>query len=129
MMMNVGNPEEAFSLSAIPNDGVGLARMEFIIANHIKAHPLALIHFDKLEDKFAKSRIFELTRNYEDKTQFFVDKLARGIGTIAAAFYPKPVIVCLSDFKSNEYSNLLGGKQFEPHEENPMLGWRGASRY
>ncbi|MGB7378794.1 MAG: phosphoenolpyruvate synthase, partial [Rivularia sp. (in: cyanobacteria)] len=129
IMMNVGNPEEAFGLSAIPNDGVGLARMEFIIANHIKAHPLALIHFDKLEDKFAKSRIFELTRNYEDKTQFFVDKLARGIGTIAAAFYPKPVIVRLSDFKSNEYSNLLGGKQFEPHEENPMLGWRGASRY
>lgn len=129
IMMNVGNPEEAFGLSAIPNDGVGLARMEFIIANHIKAHPLALIHFHKLTDKLEKSKIFELTRNYEDKTQFFVDKLARGIGTIAAAFYPKPVIVRLSDFKSNEYSNLLGGKQFEPHEENPMLGWRGASRY
>ena len=129
IMMNVGNPEEAFGLSAIPNDGVGLARMEFIIANHIKAHPLALINFHDLKDKFEKSKIFELTRNYEDKTQFFVDKLARGIGTIAAAFYPKPVIVRLSDFKSNEYSNLLGGKQFEPHEENPMLGWRGASRY
>ncbi len=129
IMMNVGNPEEAFGLSAIPNDGVGLARMEFIIANHIKTHPLALINFHQLEDKFEKSKIFELTRNYEDKTRFFVDKLARGIGTIAAAFYPKPVIVRLSDFKSNEYSNLLGGKQFEPHEENPMLGWRGASRY
>ncbi|MEA5594051.1 phosphoenolpyruvate synthase [Rivularia sp. UHCC 0363] len=129
IMMNVGNPEEAFGLSAIPNDGVGLARMEFIIANQIKAHPLALIHFHELEDKLEKSKIFELTRNYDDKTQFFVDKLARGIGTIAAAFYPKPVIVRLSDFKSNEYSNLLGGKQFEPHEENPMLGWRGASRY
>ena len=129
IMMNVGNPEEAFGLSAIPNSGVGLARMEFIIANHIKAHPLALINFHELTDKFEKSKIFELTRNYDDKTQFFVDKLARGIGTIAAAFYPKPVIVRLSDFKSNEYSNLLGGKQFEPHEENPMLGWRGASRY
>ncbi len=129
IMMNVGNPEEAFGLSAIPNDGVGLARMEFIIANQIKTHPLALIHFHELEDKSAKSKIFELTRNYDDKIQFFVDKLARGIGTIAAAFYPKPVIVRLSDFKSNEYSNLLGGKQFEPHEENPMLGWRGASRY
>ncbi|NJM19636.1 MAG: phosphoenolpyruvate synthase [Richelia sp. SM1_7_0] len=129
IMMNVGNPEEAFGLSAIPNDGVGLARMEFIIANHINAHPLALIHFHELEDKFEKAKIFELTRNYDDKTDFFVDKLARGIGTIAAAFYPKPVIVRLSDFKSNEYSNLLGGKQFEPHEENPMLGWRGASRY
>ncbi|MBE9214156.1 phosphoenolpyruvate synthase, partial [Plectonema cf. radiosum LEGE 06105] len=129
IMMNVGNPEEAFGLSAIPNDGVGLARMEFIIANHIKTHPLALIKFHELEDKFEKSKIFELTRNYEDKTQFFVDKLARGIGTIAAAFYPKPVIVRLSDFKTNEYCNLLGGKQFEPHEENPMLGWRGASRY
>ncbi|MGB6296892.1 MAG: phosphoenolpyruvate synthase, partial [Rivularia sp. (in: cyanobacteria)] len=129
IMMNVGNPEEAFGLSAIPNSGVGLARMEFIIANHIKAHPLALINFHQLEDKFEKSKIFELTRNYDDKTQFFVDKLSRGIGTIAAAFYPKPVIVRLSDFKSNEYSNLLGGKQFEPHEENPMLGWRGASRY
>ena len=121
IMMNVGNPEEAFGLSAIPNDGVGLARMEFIIANHIKTHPLALIHFHKLTDKLEKSKIFELTRNYEDKTEFFVDKLARGIGTIAAAFYPKPVIVRLSDFKSNEYSNLLGGKQFEPHEENPMF--------
>lgn len=129
IMMNVGNPEEAFGLSAIPNSGVGLARMEFIIANQIKAHPLALVHFHDLEDQLEKSKIFELTRNYDDKTQFFVDKLARGIGTIAAAFYPKPVIVRLSDFKSNEYSNLLGGKQFEPHEENPMLGWRGASRY
>jgi pyruvate,water dikinase len=129
IMMNVGNPEEAFSLSAMPNDGVGLARMEFIIANHIKAHPLALIHFDELEDELAKYKIAELTLQYENKTKFFVDKLAQGIGTIAAAFYPKPVIVRLSDFKSNEYANLLGGKQFEPMEENPMIGWRGASRY
>jgi pyruvate, water dikinase len=129
IMMNVGNPEEAFGLSAIPNDGVGLARMEFIIANQIKVHPLALINFDKLEDELAKYKIAELTTQYEDKTQFFVDNLAQGIGTIAAAFYPKPVIVRLSDFKSNEYANLLGGKQFEPKEENPMIGWRGASRY
>jgi pyruvate,water dikinase len=129
IMMNVGNPEEAFSYAAIPNDGVGLARMEFIIANHIKAHPLALLHFDELEDELAKYKIAELTGQYEDKAEFFIDKLAQGIGTIAAAFYPKPVIVRLSDFKSNEYANLLGGKQFEPKEENPMIGWRGASRY
>lgn len=125
----MGNPEEAFSLAAIPNDGVGLARMEFIIANHIQAHPLALLHFDQLEDELAHYKIAELTAQYVNKAQFFVDKLAYGIGTIAAAFYPKPVIVRLSDFKSNEYANLLGGRQFEPHEENPMIGWRGASRY
>jgi pyruvate, water dikinase len=129
IMMNVGNPEEALGLTAIPNDGVGLARMEFIIANHIKAHPLALLHFDELEDELAKYKISELTAQYENKAEFFVTKLAQGIGTIAAAFYPKPVIVRLSDFKSNEYANLLGGRQFEPKEENPMIGWRGASRY
>ncbi|KOP27648.1 phosphoenolpyruvate synthase [Hapalosiphon sp. MRB220] len=129
IMMNVGNPEEAFGYSAIPNDGVGLARMEFIIANQIKAHPLALIHFDELEDELAKYKIAELTAQYEDKPAFFIDQLTQGISTIAAAFYPKPVIVRLSDFKSNEYANLLGGRQFEPHEENPMIGWRGASRY
>ncbi len=129
ILMNVANPEEAFSLSAIPNDGVGLARMEFIIANHIQAHPLALLYFNRLEDELARYKIAELTAQYEDKAEFFIDKLAKGIGTIAAAFYPKPVIVRLSDFKSNEYANLLGGRQFEPEEENPMLGWRGASRY
>ncbi|WP_088892713.1 phosphoenolpyruvate synthase [Leptolyngbya ohadii] len=129
ILMNVGNPEEAFSLSAIPNDGVGLARMEFIIANHIQAHPLALLNYDKLDDELARYKIAELTAQYEDKAEFFVDKLAHGIGTIAAAFYPKPVVVRMSDFKSNEYANLLGGRQFEPHEENPMIGWRGASRY
>ncbi|MBD2346463.1 phosphoenolpyruvate synthase [Anabaena subtropica] len=129
IMMNLGNPEEAFGLASIPNDGVGLARLEFIINNHIKAHPLALIHFDELEDELAKYKIAELTAQYADKAQFFVDKLAQGIATIASAFYPKPVIVRLSDFKSNEYANLLGGKQFEPQEENPMIGWRGASRY
>lgn len=129
ILMNVGNPEEAFSLSAIPNDGVGLARLEFIIANHIQAHPLALLHFDELVDEWDKFKIAELTAQYADKAAFFVDKLAQGIGAIAAAFYPKPVVVRMSDFKSNEYANLLGGKQFEPQEENPMIGWRGASRY
>jgi pyruvate, water dikinase len=129
ILMNVGNPEQAFSLASIPCDGVGLARLEFIIANHIQAHPLALIHFDQLEDDLAKAQIAELTKLYDNKPEFFVDKLAHGIGMIAAAFYPKPAIVRMSDFKSNEYANLLGGKQFEPKEENPMLGWRGASRY
>ena len=128
-MMNVGNPEEAFKLSAIPNDGVGLARLEFIIANHIQTHPLALIHFDQLEDQTVKQQIAELTEQYKHKPDFFVDKLAQGISMIAAAFYPNPVIVRMSDFKSNEYANLLGGRQFEPIEENPMIGWRGASRY
>ncbi|MBD2424998.1 phosphoenolpyruvate synthase [Phormidium sp. FACHB-1136] len=129
ILMNVGNPEEAFGLSAIPCDGVGLARLEFIIANQIKAHPLALMNFDKLEDKAAKWEISQLTANYDNKPEFFVDKLATGVGMIAAAFYPNPVVVRMSDFKSNEYANLIGGREFEPHEENPMIGWRGASRY
>jgi len=129
ILMNVGNPQEALSLSAIPNDGVGLARTEFIIANHIQIHPMALIHYDSLSDRAIKTKIEQITALYQDKSQYFVDKLGQGIGAIAAAFYPKPVIVRMSDFKSNEYANLLGGKQFEPHEENPMLGWRGASRY
>ncbi|MGC9528732.1 MAG: phosphoenolpyruvate synthase [Limnospira sp.] len=129
ILMNVGNPEEAFGLASIPCDGVGLARLEFIIANHIKAHPLALMKYDELEDELTKREIAELTKLYDNKPDFFVDKLAHGIGTIAAAFYPNPVIVRMSDFKSNEYANLLGGRQFEPKEENPMIGWRGASRY
>ncbi|RCJ40330.1 phosphoenolpyruvate synthase [Nostoc punctiforme NIES-2108] len=129
ILMNVGNPQEALSLSAIPNDGVGLARTEFIIANQIQIHPMALIHYDSLKDEFVKAKIADITSLYDDKPQYFVDKLAQGIGRIAAAFYPKPVIVRTSDFKSNEYANLLGGRQFEPHEENPMLGWRGAARY
>ncbi|AFZ17850.1 phosphoenolpyruvate synthase [Allocoleopsis franciscana] len=129
ILMNVGNPEQAFSLASIPCDGVGLARLEFIIANHIQTHPLALLHFDELEDEVVKAQIAELTKLYDHKPEFFVDKLACGIGMIAAAFYPKPVIVRLSDLKTNEYANLLGGKPFEPKEENPMLGWRGASRY
>ncbi|GAB4201494.1 MAG: phosphoenolpyruvate synthase [Coleofasciculaceae cyanobacterium] len=129
ILMNVGNPEEAFGLSSIPCDGVGLARLEFIIANHIKAHPLALLHFDQLDDAMVKREIYKMTYLYERKADFFVEKLAHGVGMIAAAFYPNPVVVRLSDFKSNEYANLLGGKQFEPEEENPMIGWRGASRY
>lgn len=129
ILMNVGNPDQAFGLAGIPCDGVGLARLEFIIANHIEVHPLALIHYHQLQDESVKAKIAQKTKNYADKPQFFVDKLARGVGIIAAAFYPKPVIVRMSDFKSNEYANLLGGQTFEPKEENPMLGWRGASRY
>ncbi|HIK53718.1 MAG TPA: phosphoenolpyruvate synthase [Synechococcales cyanobacterium M55_K2018_004] len=129
ILMNVGNPEEAFGLASMPCDGVGLARLEFIIANHIKTHPLALMNFDNLKDHAAKWEIYEMTKQYDNKADFFVDKLAHGIGMIAAAFYPKPVVLRMSDFKSNEYANLLGGKEFEPEEENPMIGWRGASRY
>jgi pyruvate,water dikinase len=127
LMMNVGNPEKAFGLREIPCDGVGLARLEFIIANHIQVHPLALLHYEQAVKE--EPRLAELTAQYPDKPEYFVDKLAQGVATIAAAFYPKPVIVRLSDFKSNEYAHLLGGARYEPHEENPMIGWRGASRY
>jgi pyruvate,water dikinase len=129
VMMNVGNPEEAFALAAIPCDGVGLARLEFIIANQIKAHPLALLKYEELTDPEVKDQIANLTPHYTHKPEFFVEKLAQGIGMIAAAFYPRPVVVRFSDFKTNEYKNLLGGQAFEPEEENPMIGWRGASRY
>ncbi len=129
IMMNVGEPDQAFRLSFIPNDGVGLAREEFIINTAIKVHPLALLNFRKLKDAKAKREIEELTQGYADKGRFFVDKLAQGIAVLGAAFYPKDVIVRLSDFKSNEYANLIGGKEFEPKEDNPMIGWRGASRY
>ncbi len=129
ILMNVGNPEEAFKLASIPCDGVGLARLEFIITNHIKAHPLALMKYHELTDESVKKEIAELTLGYQNKADFFVDKVAQGVGTIAAAFYPNPVVVRMSDFKSNEYANLLGGADFEPKEENPMIGWRGASRY
>jgi pyruvate,water dikinase len=129
IMMNLGNPEEAFGLSMIPNDGVGLARMEFIVNSYIKVHPMALVHPERLKDEDAKSRIADLTYGYEDKTDYFVEKLAEGVGTIGAAFYPKPVIVRLSDFKTNEYASLIGGSYFEPKEDNPMIGFRGASRY
>lgn len=129
IMMNLGNPEEAFSYSFLPNKGIGLARMEFIINEHIKIHPNALLQFNTLKDRKAKALIEKLTYGYKNKAQYFVDKLAEGMATIAAAFHPYPVIVRMSDFKTNEYANLIGGKSFEPKEENPMIGWRGASRY
>lgn len=129
IMMNVGNPQEAFGLSFIPNDGVGLAREEFIINSYIKVHPLALLNFDRLEDRALQDEIARITVGYQDKPKFFVDKLAQGVAMIAAAFYPKDVIVRLSDFKTNEYADLVGGRAYEPREENPMLGFRGASRY
>lgn len=129
VMMNLGNPEVAFALAALPNDGVGLAREEFIITNFIKIHPLALLDYAQLDDAALKAEIDRLTMGYTDKAQFFVNHLAEGVAMIAAAFYPKEVIVRLSDFKSNEYANLIGGARYEPREENPMLGFRGASRY
>jgi pyruvate,water dikinase len=129
VMMNVGNPDEAFRLSKIPNDGVGLARMEFIISNSIKIHPMALIEYDQIEEPSTKAEIDRLTVGWQDKPRFFVDMLAEGVAMIAAAFYPRDVIVRMSDFKTNEYANLLGGRKYEPVEENPMIGFRGASRY
>ncbi len=129
IMMNVGNPDNAFHLSFIPNDGVGLARLEFIINNSIGIHPMALVHFDELSDDHAKKEIEQLTAGCEDKKVFFIDRLAQGVAKIAAAFYPKDVIVRMSDFKTNEYANLIGGFQFEPVEDNPMIGFRGACRY
>ena len=129
VMLIAGDPDKAFQLSFYPNDGVGLMRLEFIITHFIQVHPMALVKFNELEDIVVKSRIEELTHHYPDKKQYFIEKLAQGIATIAAAFYPKDVIVRMSDFKTNEYANLIGGRAFEPHEENPMLGFRGASRY
>jgi len=129
VMLNIGNPEEAFRLSFLPNDGVGLARLEFIISTYIKIHPQALLDYDRLTDADVKREIDQLTLGYADKPQFFIDKLAQGVATIAAAFHPNDVIVRLSDFKTNEYANLIGGKPYEPLEENPMIGFRGASRY
>ncbi len=129
IMLNVGSPEIAFGLSFLPNDGVGLARMEFIITEYIKVHPMALIHPERVTDPAAREQIARLTHAYARPADFFVERLAEGVGTIAAAFYPKPVVVRLSDFKSNEYASLIGGAAFEPREENPMLGFRGAARY
>jgi len=129
IMMNVGNPDNAFHLSFIPNDGVGLARLEFIINNVIKIHPMALVEFDALKDEHARREIEQLTAGYADKKLFFIDRLAQGVAKIASAFYPKDVIVRMSDFKSNEYANLIGGSEYEPVEDNPMIGFRGASRY
>jgi len=129
IMMNIASPAAAFRWWRLPARGIGLARMEFIINNIIKIHPMALVRFDSLKDKEAKKKIRELTRGYEDKVEYFVDNLARGIAKIAASRYPEPVIVRMSDFKTNEYADLIGGKEFEPRESNPMLGFRGASRY
>ncbi|MEQ1607812.1 MAG: phosphoenolpyruvate synthase [Hyphomonadaceae bacterium] len=129
VMLNLANPSAAFRWWRLPADGVGLARMEFVISNHIKVHPMALVRFDDLKDAEAKRAIAELTQGYADRTEYFVDRLARGLGRLAAAYYPKPVIIRTSDFKTNEYAHLLGGQEFEPQEENPMIGFRGASRY
>jgi pyruvate,water dikinase len=128
-MINLGNPDLAFQTSFVPNDGVGLARMEFIINDDIKIHPMALVHPERISDPAVRGRIEELTRHYDDPARYFVEKLSEGVATIAAAFYPRPVIVRMSDFKSNEYAQLLGGRDFEPTEANPMLGFRGAARY
>jgi len=129
IMLNLANPATAFRWWRLPVDGVGLARMEFVIANQVRVHPMALVHFDALKDGKAATAIAELTRGYEHRADYFVDRLSLGLARIAAAFYPKPVIVRMSDFKTNEYANLIGGAEFEPQEDNPMLGFRGASRY
>lgn len=129
IMLNMANPAAAFRWWRLPSEGVGLARMEFVISNTIKVHPLALTRFDQLRDESVRDQIEMLTRSYADKPAYFIDKLARGLARIAAVVWPRPVIVRMSDFKTNEYAGLLGGAQFEPHEENPMIGFRGASRY
>jgi len=133
IMLNLGNPDQAYELSFLPNDGVGLAREEFIINSYIRIHPLALSRYEQIKKDPSNAglihKIDEITYGYKDKKQFFIDKLAEGVGLLASGFYPKDVIVRLSDFKSNEYATLMGGDLFEPHEENPMIGWRGASRY
>ncbi|MGE0372088.1 MAG: phosphoenolpyruvate synthase [Gammaproteobacteria bacterium] len=128
IMLNVGNPEQAFDSSRLPNDGVGLARLEFIINNSIRIHPRALLEYDTLDEE-TRRRIDAIVAGYPDRRTFYIERLAEGVGTIAAAFYPRPVIVRLSDFKSNEYASLIGGGSFEPEEENPMIGFRGAGRY
>ena len=129
VMLNLADPAVALRWWQLPADGVGLARMEFIVDNHVKVHPMALVRFDELEDDDARSTIAELTRGFDDKREYFIRTLAEGIGRIAASRHPDPVILRMSDFKTNEYAELIGGRQFEPAEENPMLGWRGASRY
>jgi len=129
LALNIGSPEGAFMSAMLPHKGVGLAREEFIIASHIGIHPLALINYDTLKDQALKNKIAKRTFGYDDKKEFYVEKLAQGVAQIAAAFYPEKVIVRFSDFKTNEYRTLLGGELYEPEEENPMLGWRGASRY
>jgi pyruvate,water dikinase len=129
IVLNLGAPETAFQSSFLPVEGVGLAREEFIIAEKIRIHPLALYHYNKIKDKKIKKKIDELTVGYKDKKKYFIEKLREGISTIAAAFHPKDVIIRLSDFKTNEYATLIGGEEYEKEESNPMLGWRGASRY
>jgi len=129
VMLNLANPSAAFRWWRLPADGVGLARMEFVINNAVRVHPMALVHFDSLKDESTREEIAELTKGYADKRDYFVYHLAMGLSRIAAVMYPKPVIIRMSDFKTNEYADLLGGKQFEPKEENPMIGFRGASRY
>ncbi|MEQ1519777.1 MAG: phosphoenolpyruvate synthase [Aestuariivirga sp.] len=129
VMLNMANPAAAYKWWKVPADGVGLVRMEFVVGNHIRIHPMALVHFAHLKDDTAKQQISEMTRNYSDKTEYFVDRLALGLSRIAAVMHPKPIIVRMSDFKTNEYANLIGGAAFEPREENPMIGFRGASRY
>ncbi|WP_128000010.1 phosphoenolpyruvate synthase [Piscinibacter defluvii] len=129
IMVNLGNPELAFQTSLLPCDGVGLARMEFIVNEHIKVHPMAVLHPERIADAAERAAVEKLWAGHPDGASYFVERLAEGVGTIAAAFYPRPVIVRLSDFKSNEYAALMGGRAFEPHEENPMIGFRGAARY
>jgi len=129
IMLNMGDPAGAFRWWSLPADGIGLARMEFIVSNHVKIHPMALVRFATLKDAIARNTISHLTRSYRDKTQYFVDRLAQGVARLAASQFPKPVILRMSDFKTNEYAKLVGGAAFEPEEPNPMIGWRGASRY
>jgi pyruvate,water dikinase len=128
-MVNLGNPELAFQVSQLPCDGVGLARMEFIVNEYIKVHPMAVLHPERITDEAVRAQVKALWAQHADGAAYFVERLSEGVGTIAAAFWPRPVIVRLSDFKSNEYAALLGGRDFEPHEENPMIGFRGAARY
>ncbi|KAF2274259.1 phosphoenolpyruvate synthase [Westerdykella ornata] len=129
VMINLADPSAANRWWQLPCDGIGLARMEFVVSNHIRIHPMALVHFDQVRDDAVKAEIEKITTGYKDKSQYFVDKLALGLARLCAVAYPKPAIIRLSDFKTNEYANLIGGAQYEPQEENPMIGWRGASRY
>ena len=129
VMLNMANPAAAYKWWRVPADGIGLVRMEFVVGNHIRVHPMALVNFEHLKDTAAKRQIAELTKSYSDKTDYFVDRLALGLSRFAAVMHPKPVIIRMSDFKTNEYANLIGGAEFEPKEENPMIGFRGASRY
>ncbi len=129
VMLNLANPAAAFNWWRIPADGVGLARMEFVVTEQVRVHPMALVRYDSLKDEAAKAEIDAITINYEDKTEYFIDTLSRGLARIAAVVHPKPVIIRMSDFKTNEYAGLVGGREFEPDEENPMIGFRGASRY